>query len=117
MRTIVFCRFYAYKCNPVNFARCCMVTSSTSRQARQQFQRGEQMQAKVHKVKVPEAIGEDIGPEEIKKEQSLDPTLEKLRRLVDENLVSGKVRFLYKRGLLYRSYLSDRDTRLIEVPL
>lgn len=61
------------------------------------------------KMRVPNAVGGDIGPEEMKTDQGKDETLDKLRRRVGEAVDGGKVTFVYKKGLLYRVFKSERE--------
>ncbi|XP_062572173.1 uncharacterized protein LOC134234132, partial [Saccostrea cucullata] len=57
-------------------------------------------------LRVPDIVKDDIKPEDIQREQQEDPSLETSLRNAKEGRISrnGKVRWLEKRGLLYREY-------------
>ena len=75
-------------------------------QTRQQAAR-EKATCKPHRLKVLEAVGVDIGPEDMRRDQESDSTLDKLRQRVDVNSGTSKVSFTFKHGLLYRVYTPD----------
>ncbi|XP_052680025.1 uncharacterized protein LOC128160712 [Crassostrea angulata] len=57
-------------------------------------------------LKVPEIVKEEIGPEDILREQQADPSLETARQYAREGRTSrdGKVKWIERKGLLYREY-------------
>ena len=57
-------------------------------------------------LKVPDIVKDDIKPDDLKREQQEDATLETARKYAQEGKTScqGKVRWFTKRGFIYREY-------------
>lgn len=74
-------------------------------QTRQQTKQAK-LDGKYKALKTPESVDGDIGPDQLKAEQQVDSSLEKIRRLIKEGAKSDKVRFFKNKDIIYREFTS-----------